>query len=306
MTPNLIPEIPATESQGLTRQVSSDFPHHVKLQFEPQVSDVSGTSTTHSLEELSSPDFYTRCCSEIDAMTVRAVYESSIRDAIQTAWEVVAGGQFCVTVADPRLPDLPLIAVSDKSLFESITGFSRSEVLGNNCRFLNVGCLMDPSVLIRLRLACETGGSFAAVLQNRRKSGELFLNLLDLRGLTVARNQRTSEELWFLVGIQADVTHLADEDEEEGCKKAESLLFAMQGVANDVRMKLADKLSALAVAGALMSNFELAQLSESSQEELPDHWCLLASPIWRRVDETAWPEPLDQFLLSSLHAEKLR
>lgn len=47
-------------------------------------------------------------------------------------------------------------------------------------------------------------------LHNRKKSGEIFVNFVDIRGLTIATNRTGSEELWFLIGIHADVTDLAD------------------------------------------------------------------------------------------------
>eukprot|EP00415_Alexandrium_ostenfeldii_P003474 UN3474 len=115
-----------------------------------------------------------------------------------------------VTIADPRGVDCPLIAVSDE--FINMTGFQRSEILGVNCRFLNQGCDMDPADLTRLRVSSATGVPYTAIIPNRKKSGELFMNLLDLRGLTIARNPQTGEELWFLIGIQADVTEFAEEE----------------------------------------------------------------------------------------------
>lgn len=50
--------------------------------------------------------------------------------------------KFCVTVANPQSEDSPLIAVSEE--FETMTGFSRHEILGVNCRFLNQGVDMNP------------------------------------------------------------------------------------------------------------------------------------------------------------------
>merc|ERR1719146_546115 len=71
---------------------------------------------------------------------------------------------------------------------------------------------MNPIDLMNLRRCSKTGEPFTAILENRKKNGDLFLNLLDLRGLTVATNPETGEPLWFLVGVQADVTDVADSD----------------------------------------------------------------------------------------------
>jgi PAS domain-containing protein len=243
-------------------------------------SDVSGVSTTHSLEELSMPSFYDRHSIDIDIMASRVVNETSIKEAIRaavehgTSWaEAVEDGNFCVSIADPRADDIPLIAVSKK--FETITGYFASEVLGKNCRFLNAGCSCDPVNLANLRAACANGTPFTAILENRRKSGELFLNLLDLRGLTVARNPSTGEDLWFLVGIQVDVTHAEMLD-------VQANLAEIHAITSGIRAGLVEELRALAVAGALRSSFEVSesQLCEASGNST-NVWCLLPTPTWR-------------------------
>merc|ERR1719265_2808645 len=204
-------------------------------------------------------------------MASRVVDESAIRDAIGSA---VMECPFCVSIADPSEEDFPLIAVSEK--FEAITGYSRGEVLGRNCRFLNHECPTDTAVLMDLRSSCRTGASFTAVLTNRKKNGEMFYNQLDLRGLTVAHNPKTGRELWFLVGIQADVTsvHLSDPEKEKHDQVCQ--------IANGIRAKLRDELSALALASAIKANLNVSSLRSTSdtgtEPEPPDAWCLLPVP----------------------------
>jgi len=245
-------QVNGEEDNGFLKQITSS-------------SDDSTASTTHSLEELSSPEFFKHQCAEIDAMASRVVESDSVKRAIQAVLDDV---KFCVTIADPLADDCPLIAVSDE--FEHITGFQREEVLGKNCRFLNNGCQLDPVDLVRLRSCIKTGACFTSVLTNRRKSGELFLNLLDLRGLTVARNPATEKELWFLVGIQADVSDVASDLMEANLEEVHAL-------ASHVRNKLAAELSAMAVAGALRSDISIVDHSNP----VPDAWCLLPNSRWR-------------------------
>lgn len=121
----------------------------------------------------------------------------------------VAECGFCVTVADPRFSEVPLVAVSEG--FEAMTGYGRQEILGKNCRFLNEGCHMSAQDLMGLRCSSRNGASFTALLPNRKKSGEMFVNLLDLQGLAVGREPRTGEVLWYCIGIQADVTSVEDD-----------------------------------------------------------------------------------------------
>mmetsp|Transcript_5244 Transcript_5244/g.12627 ORF Transcript_5244/g.12627 Transcript_5244/m.12627 type:complete len:652 (-) Transcript_5244:136-2091(-) len=105
--------------------------------------------------------------------------------------------QVSVTLSKPDEPDCPLIAVSDG--FERMTGYSRAEILGQNCRFLSRGCTVPAAERHKMRIAVRTGKSFSGVLQNRRKNGEVFFNLLHMTSLRVGTKI-------FILGIQADVT----------------------------------------------------------------------------------------------------
>jgi len=132
--------------------------------------------------------------------------------AAQVIIEAVAECDFCISVADPTVEDVPLIAVSTG--FEEMTGFCNQEICGKNCRFLNTGCSLSDGDLMRLRHASNTGAPFTALLPNRKKSGEMFVNLLALQGLALAKHPTTGEMLWFCIGIQADVTDLEEGDSE--------------------------------------------------------------------------------------------
>lgn len=110
----------------------------------------------------------------------------------------VANMRCSLTVADPSLYDCPLIGCSDG--FESLTGYSRAEVVGRNCRFLNDKQELDPDIRQALRSACSTGIEFIGILPNRRKNGERFRNLLHMTSISL-RDHR------YIIGIQADVTH---------------------------------------------------------------------------------------------------
>jgi hypothetical protein len=187
----------------------------------------------------------------IDDMVSEVVNTTLIKQAIRS---VVAECTFCVTIADPRGEDTPLIAVSEA--FESMTGFSRHEILGVNCRFLNHGCDISPEDLMGLRTSSRTGEPFTALLPNRRKSGEMFVNLLDLRGLRVAQDLQTGEYLWFLIGIQADVTDIMEDDEVP-----EDHLEMLQEVASRIRARLRNELSTLAASSAEKMERELSQYS---------------------------------------------
>lgn len=107
-----------------------------------------------------------------------------------------------VTLARPQDADCPLIGVSEG--FEQMTGYSRSEIVGKNCRFLSRGCVVPPEDRHAMRIAVRTGRRFVGVLNNRRKNGEAFKNLLVMNSIRIGSSA-------YILGIQADVTH-ADVD----------------------------------------------------------------------------------------------
>eukprot|EP00434_Breviolum_minutum_P018877 symbB.v1.2.016649.t1/scaffold1274.1/size127343/4 len=150
-----------------------------------------------------------------------------------------------------------------------MTGFKRSEIIGANCRFLNQGCPISPSDLVGLRLASESGGAFTALLPNRKKSGEMFINLLDLRGLTIATDVETNEELWYLIGIQADITGLSK------WNVPEDHVAELQEIAAEIRNKLVKEISRLAVDG--MEERQVTDPVKCSKS-----YKLLQEPVWRR------------------------
>jgi PAS domain S-box-containing protein len=102
-----------------------------------------------------------------------------------------------IVLVDPELPDCPIIGVSEG--FHKLTGYTRAESLGQNCRFLNYGCPMKADTRHRLRIAVRTGKTNVCVLSNRRKFGEFFQNLFHLSSIRIGRKS-------YLVGVQADVT----------------------------------------------------------------------------------------------------
>lgn len=203
---------------------------------------------------------FSRQCTEIDGMALAAMRTSAIQEVVKS---VALECKFCVSVGDPRRDDCPLIAISDE--FETMTGYSRQELIGNSCRLLNANCGLSAEYLSGLRASCSTGEPFTKVLLNRKKSGELFLNLVDLRGLVVATDPRTSEELWFLIGIQADVTPMDDEDIPE------DHLPSFQKVVNNIRSKIVEELSTLALSSAMLAT---ANLSRQTLP-VPDIWWVL-------------------------------
>ncbi|KAI9073564.1 hypothetical protein K1719_044468 [Acacia pycnantha] len=99
-------------------------------------------------------------------------------------------------ITDPRLPDNPIIFASDS--FLELTEYSREEILGRNCRFLQ-GPETDPATVRKIREAIDNQREVTVQLINYTKSGKKFWNLFHLQPM---RDQKG--EVQYFIGVQLD------------------------------------------------------------------------------------------------------
>ncbi|KAE8656847.1 Phototropin-2 [Hibiscus syriacus] len=99
-------------------------------------------------------------------------------------------------ITDPRLPDNPIIFASDS--FLELTEYSREEILGRNCRFLQ-GPETDPATVRKIREAIDNQTEVTVQLINYTKSGKKFWNLFHLQSM---RDQKG--EVQYFIGVQLD------------------------------------------------------------------------------------------------------
>ncbi|XP_074275547.1 phototropin-2 isoform X2 [Silene latifolia] len=99
-------------------------------------------------------------------------------------------------ITDPRLPDNPIIFASDS--FLELTEFTREEILGRNCRFLQ-GPETDQATVQKIRDAIKDQREITVQLINYTKSGKKFWNLFHLQPM---RDQKG--ELQYFIGVQLD------------------------------------------------------------------------------------------------------
>ncbi|EPS65128.1 phototropin-1, partial [Genlisea aurea] len=99
-------------------------------------------------------------------------------------------------VTDPRLPDNPIIFASDS--FLELTEYSREEVLGRNCRFLQ-GPETDRATVRKIREAIDNQTDVTVQLINYTKTGKKFWNLFHLQPM---RDQKG--EVQYFIGVQLD------------------------------------------------------------------------------------------------------
>uniref|UniRef100_A0A803LGW8 non-specific serine/threonine protein kinase n=1 Tax=Chenopodium quinoa TaxID=63459 RepID=A0A803LGW8_CHEQI len=125
----------------------------------------------------------------------RAERERDIRQGIDLATTLERIEKNFV-ITDPRLPDNPIIFASDS--FLELTEFTREEILGRNCRFLQ-GPETDQATVQKIRDAIREQRDITVQLINYTKSGKKFWNLFHLQPM---RDQKG--ELQYFIGVQLD------------------------------------------------------------------------------------------------------
>ncbi len=103
-----------------------------------------------------------------------------------------------LTIADGRDPDLPLIYANPA--FLQMTGYTREEVHGRNCRFLQNDDRNQPE-LDTLRAALQANKPCEVVLRNYRKDGRAFWN-----EITIAPVFDTAGIITHYIGTQKDIS----------------------------------------------------------------------------------------------------
>ncbi len=85
----------------------------------------------------------------------------------------LTSGQQNFVLSDPRLPDNPIVFASEG--FYQLTGYTREQVLGRNCRFLQ-GPGTDPKAVDVIRQAVANGTDASTCILNYKADGTPFWN----------------------------------------------------------------------------------------------------------------------------------
>ncbi|KAK7845919.1 phototropin-1 [Quercus suber] len=139
-------------------------------------------------------------------------------------------------ITDPRLPDNPIIFASDS--FLELTEYSREEILGRNCRFLQ-GPETDPATVRKIREAIDNQTDVTVQLINYTKTGKKFWNLFHLQPM---RDQKG--EVQYFIGVQLDgsqhVEPLRNCIPEDTAKESEKLVKSTAENVNEAVRELPD------------------------------------------------------------------
>lgn len=116
--------------------------------------------------------------------------------------------QHSFIITDPNLQDNPIVFASDD--FLSLTGYSREEVLGRNCRFLQ-GTETSQAKVEEIRKGIAIGDDVSVTLVNYTADGTPFWNKLFIAALRDAQNNIVN-----FIGVIAKVASPEPSDPEHG------------------------------------------------------------------------------------------
>jgi len=103
-----------------------------------------------------------------------------------------------IVVTDNRLSDNPIIFCNQA--FENLTGYSKEEIIGRNCRFLQRSDNQQGSLML-LKDAISSGRAVTIELVNYQKDGSAFWN-----ELSIAPVKDSEGIVTHFIGIQNDIS----------------------------------------------------------------------------------------------------
>ncbi|PPS10427.1 hypothetical protein GOBAR_AA10223 [Gossypium barbadense] len=197
-------------------------------------------------------------------------------------------------ITDPRLPDNPIIFASDS--FLELTEYTREEILGRNCRFLQ-GPETDQETVSKIREAITEQREITVQLINYTRSGKKFWNLFHLQPM---RDQKG--ELQYFIGVQLDGSdhivplrsRLSDNTEQQSAKlikaTAENVDEAVRELPDANLYLQPFRLSETAVFYATKKHLPLNLRTQLDQRP-EDLWAVHSQPVFprpHRRDSSSW------------------
>jgi PAS domain S-box-containing protein len=123
----------------------------------------------------------------------------------------------CIVVSDMTIAGAPMVFVN--SAFCKVTGYTKEESVGRNCRFLQ-GPDTEPEAVATIRNNLSKGQDCHVKLTNYRKNGEKFQNLLSMKPVFDAHGIYR-----YVIGVQFEI--IADSGLKKRLLQVDKLLHLM-------------------------------------------------------------------------------
>lgn len=123
--------------------------------------------------------------------------QRSLESHVQLLNHAIDEATVSIIISDIRRVGQPVMYVNNA--FEKLTGYSKEEIIGHNCRSMQ-GDDTNRHAIEKVRRAIMKHEPIEITLLNYKKSGEAFYNLLNLTPV------KTNGEVTHYIGFQQDVT----------------------------------------------------------------------------------------------------
>lgn len=124
--------------------------------------------------------------------------EAEFRETLFVRNRALEAASNGIIIVDALAKDMPIIY--SNTAFSKLTGYTESEVLGKNCRFLQEDD-RDQEAISKIAKAIKKGEACKVVLRNYRKDGSMFWNELAITPL-----YSEGQKLTHFIGVQKDMT----------------------------------------------------------------------------------------------------
>jgi PAS domain S-box-containing protein len=144
---------------------------------------------------------------------------------------MIGTSPIAAVISNPRLPDNPIVECNDA--FVALTGYSRAEIIGHNCRFLS-GSSTEPWLIETLRNGIRRRQPVMVEILNYKKDGTPFRN-----AVMVAPIFDSSGELEYFLGSQVEIADDVARANDVRRKAAHDLVAALSRRQREVLVHLA-------------------------------------------------------------------
>ena len=140
-------------------------------------------------------------------LSIRDITErKAYQEELELKTQAIDGAPIGITISDPSQPDNPLIYVNDG--YTELTGYSKAEGTGQNCRYLQGPGTRDKPVA-EMAKAVDNEEPVTVELRNYRKDGTPFWNRV-----TIAPIYGDDGEVANWIGFQEDVTERKEREQD--------------------------------------------------------------------------------------------
>lgn len=145
---------------------------------------------------------------------------------------MIENSPVAAVISDPRQPDNPIVECNNA--FVALTGYSRDEIVGRNCRFLS-GEDTEPWLTEKLRTGIRRRQPTMVEILNYKKDGTPFRN-----AVMVAPIFDDSGELEYFLGSQVELAQDAAQESEQSRQLAHAKIDALSQRQRQILIHMAE------------------------------------------------------------------